>query len=208
MSPQRHVSFEEAAKAPSGTAPSGLRPIAPSYEYRSSWTLFGWPLIHICSGGEAGKRSPVKGWIACGNVAYGILFAAGRVAVGTVSIGGIAVGGVAIGGCALGLLTCGGIAFGFFAVGAVALGYMVCGGAAIAWLAACGGAVVARDFALGGFALAQHVNDETARAFVRNSALLSHGYSFSNLSILLLGLTMVPRFLFWRKQSRQQPAGH
>jgi RNA polymerase sigma factor (sigma-70 family) len=200
MSGQRGMGHDEAAA-------DGLRPIAPAYEYRSSWTLFGWPLIHIRSGGEVDKRVPVKGWIACGNVAYGILFAAGRVAVGAVSIGGIAVGGVAIGGCALGVLTCGGIAFGFFAVGAVALGYMVCGGAAIAWLAACGGAVVARNFALGGFALAQHSNDETARAFVQNSTLLSHGYLFSNLSVLFLGLTLVPRFLWWRKQSRQQQAG-
>jgi hypothetical protein len=151
---------------------------------------------------------PVKGWIAFGSVAYGILFAFGGMAVGTVSIGGIAVGGVAIGGCALGLLACGGIAFGFFAVGAVALGYMVCGGAAIAWLASCGGAAVAHNFALGRLALAQHANDETAQAFVRNSALFTHGYLFSNLSILFIGLAMVPRFLYWRMQSQQQQAGH
>ena len=203
---QRHIGLEEAAKSQDGAAPAGSSLIGLSYEYRSPWTLLGWPLVHIRLGGKTDQRAPVKGWIAVGNVAYGILFACGGLSVGAVSIGGIATGGVAIGGCALGLLTCGGLAAGVFAVGAVALGYMVCGGAAIAWLASCGGAAVAHEFALGCFALAQHANDETARAFVRNSPLFSHGYLFSNLSILLLGLAMVPRFLYWRKQLRQPQA--
>jgi RNA polymerase sigma factor (sigma-70 family) len=204
---QRRSGLEEAAEPHDSAAPNRSRLIGLSYEYRSPWTLLGWPLLHIRLGGETCWRTPVKGWIAFGNVAYGILFAFGGVAVGAVSIGGIAVGGMAIGGCALGLLACGGIAFGFFAVGAVALGYMVCGGAAIAWLASCGGAAVAHNFALGSLALAQHANDETAQAFVRNSALFSHGYLFSNLSVLFIGLSTVPRLLYWRKQSRQQQAG-
>lgn len=200
---QRRIELEEAAAPHESATPNGLRRIG--YEYRSRWTLFGWPLIHIRLGGETSR--PVKGWVAFGKVAHGILFAAGGMAVGAVSIGGIAVGGVAFGGCAVGLLTCGGIAFGLFAAGAVALGYMVCGGAAIGWLASCGGAAAAHNFALGKFALAEHVNDETARAFVRNSTLFSHGYLFSNLSILLIGVSMIPRFLYWRKQSRLQQAG-
>jgi RNA polymerase sigma factor (sigma-70 family) len=204
---QRRIGLEEAAESRGRPVHTGSRPIGLSYEYRSRWTLFGWPLIHIRLGGEPCERTPVKGWIAIGNVAYGILFAIGGVAVGAVSIGGIAAGGVAIGGCALGLLTCGGLALGFFAVGAVALGYMVCGGAAVAWLASCGGAAVAHYFALGTFALAQHANDEIAQAFVRNSALFSHGYLFSNLSMLFIALSMLPRLIYWRKQSRQQQAG-
>jgi RNA polymerase sigma factor (sigma-70 family) len=203
---QRRIGIEEAAKPLSNMFPDGSRPIASLYEYSSSWTFLGWPLIHIRFGREAGKRLPAKGWIAFGNVAYGILFASGGVAVGTVSMGGIAVGGVAIGGCTLGLLTFGGMAFGIFAVGGAALGYIACGGTAIAWQAACGGAAVAHNFALGGAALAQHANDGTARAFARNSALLSHAYLFVNLSILCSCLSMVPGFLYWRKQSRQQRA--
>jgi RNA polymerase sigma factor (sigma-70 family) len=205
---QRRIGLEELAKPPSSTASYESRPIALSYEYRSRWTLFGWPLIHIRFGGEAGKRLPAKGWIACGNVAYGILFASGRVAVGGVSIGGIALGGVAIGGCALGLLTFGGMAFGIFAMGGAVLGYMTCGAAAIAWLAACGGAAVAHDFALGGVALAHHVNDETARDFMRNSVVFSYAYPFMNLSILFACLSMAPDFLYWRKQSRRQRTRH
>jgi hypothetical protein len=83
---------------------------------------------------------------------------------------------------------------------------MACGGAAIAWQAACGGAAVAHDFALGGAALAQHANDGPARAFVRNSALLSHAYLLMNLSILLSCLSMVPGLFNRRKPSLRQQA--
>jgi hypothetical protein len=167
--------------------------------------LLGWPLIHIRFA-EDGRWIPVKAWIACGNIAHGILFAYGGVAVGAVSMGGVAVGGVAIGGCAVGLLAFGGMGLGFFATGGLAVGYMACGGAAIAWQAACGGAAVAHDFALGGAALAQHANDGPARDCARNSALLSHAYLLMNLSILLSCLSMVPGFLHWRKQSLRQRA--
>ncbi|HEX4342658.1 MAG TPA: hypothetical protein VH255_04665, partial [Verrucomicrobiae bacterium] len=183
---------------------NGSRPIVRSYEYRSSLTLLGLPLVHIRFGGETGKSLPAKGWIACGNIAYGILFASGGVAVGAVSMGGVAIGGLAIGGCSLGLLGFGGIAIGYFVVGGVALGYLACGGAAIAWLTACGGAAVAHTFALGGATLAQHANDETARAFVKDNALLAHAYLFMNLAILLSCLSLVPGLLYFRKQSRQQ----
>lgn len=203
LSRQRRIGLEEAAGLSSGVVSNGPR----SIEYRSPWTLLGWPLIHIHFGGAAGQRLPAKGWIACGNVAYGILFASGGIAVGAVSMGGIAVGGVAIGGCTLGLLTFGGMAFGIFATGGLAVGYMACGGAAIAWLAACGGAAVAHNFALGGATLAQHANDPAARTFARNSVLLSHAYLFMNLSILLGCLSMVPGVLYWRKQSHRQRAG-
>jgi RNA polymerase sigma factor (sigma-70 family) len=200
---QRRIGLEEAAGLSCGAVSNGPR----SIEYRSPWTLLGWPLIHIHFGGAASQRLPAKGWIACGNVAYGILFASGGMAVGAVSMGGIAVGGVAIGGCSVGLLTFGGMAFGVFATGGLAVGYMACGGASIAWLAACGGAAVAHNFALGGAALAQHANDPAARTFARNSVLLSHAFLFVNLSILLSCLSMVPEVLYRRKQSRQQPAG-
>lgn len=178
-----------------------------NFEYRSSVMLLGWPLIHIRFAGD-GRWIPVKAWIACGNIAHGILFAYGGVAVGAVSMGGVAVGGVAIGGCAVGLLAFSGMSLGFFATGGLAVGYMACGGAAIAWQVACGGAAVAHDFALGGAALAQHANDGPARAFAQNSALLSHAYLLMNLAMLLSWLSMVPGFLYWRKQSLRQRADH
>jgi len=196
----RRIALEEAAT-------NGPQAIACLYEYRCPWTLLGLPLIDIRFGGEAGKWVPARGWIACGNVACGILFAFGGVAVGVVSIGGMAIGGVAIGGCAVGLLTFGGMAFGIFAFGGTALGYMACGGAVIAWQAACGGAAVAHNFALGGAALAQHTNDPAARAFVRNSALFSHARLLINLAILFFCLSMVPGVLYFQKQLRRQRAG-
>jgi hypothetical protein len=92
---------------------NGSRPITPAYEYCSPWTLFGWPLIHIRFGGEAGKQLPVKGWIACGHVAYGILFASGGVAVGYMACGGAAIAWLA---------ACGGAAVAHnFALGGIAL---------------------------------------------------------------------------------------
>jgi RNA polymerase sigma factor (sigma-70 family) len=181
------------------------RPIPPSYEYRSPWTLFGWPLVHIRIGGPS--VGAVRGWIACGKTAHGILLACGATSVGLVSVGGIAVGGLAIGGCAVGVLTCGGMAFGIFAVGGVALGYMACGGAAVAWLAACGGAAAAHSYALGGTVVAPFVNDDTARAFVRNSIFFRNAYRFLDFAILFNCLLMAPGFIYWRRQSRRYPAG-
>src|SRR5204863_2015991 len=99
------------------------------FEYRSRWTLLGLPLIHIrmeCM--QDGKTLPAKGWIAVGNIAYGVLFAFGGVAVGTVSLGGFAVGLVAIGGGGLGLLSFAGLALGVWAIGGAAVGYLASGG--------------------------------------------------------------------------------
>jgi RNA polymerase sigma factor (sigma-70 family) len=173
------------------------QPATRLYEYRSVWTLFGLPLVHIHIGGVA------KGWIACGNTAYGILLACGGAAVGLVSVGGISFGGLAIGGCAVGLLSCGGMALGMFAIGGLAVGYLACGGAAVAWLAACGGAVVAHSYALGSTAVATYVNDATARAFVRSSFFFSNAYRFLDFAVLFNCLLMLPGFLYWRKQPRR-----
>jgi hypothetical protein len=192
MRRQRQIGLEEAAM-PCDAIPSRVS----FYEYRSRWTLLGWPLVHIRFGGDPGSRQPAKGWIACGNAACGILFACG----------GAAVGGVAIGGCALGLLSCGGISVGIFAIGGVVLGYLGCGGAAVAWQAACGGAAVARNFAVGGTAMAQHVNDGTARAFMQNSLFFSHAFQIMDFAVLLNCLLLVPGVLYWRKQLRQEQAG-
>ncbi len=62
-----------------------------AYEYRSRVALLGWPLVHIRFGGTpAVRRTPVKGWIALGEVALGGLFAAGGIAMAPLAIGGIA----------------------------------------------------------------------------------------------------------------------
>ena len=176
-------------------------------EYRSRWTLFGLPLVHIRFGRENGQTRPAKGWVACGVVAHGVLFACGGIAIGAVSFGGIAVGGIAIGGFTLGLLALGGVAVGVFAQGGAALGYLASGGVAVAWLAASGGAAIAHHLALGHVAVAAHANDATARAFIRNNLLFSHYTLLMNFIMLSSCLGIVPGLLYMRKRSRQLRVG-
>jgi RNA polymerase sigma factor (sigma-70 family) len=142
----------------------GDRTYEPLFEYRSKATLLGLPLVHIrLRGGIA--RGPVKAWIAAGDAAIGVLFAFGGIAVAPISFGGFAAGLVTFGGCAIGLLTFGGFGIGLWALGGFALGWQALGGCAVGWSAAQGGVAVAHDVANGAVALAQHANDETARAF-------------------------------------------
>jgi hypothetical protein len=176
-------------------------------EYRSRWMLLGLPLIHVRFGRENGRTLPAKGWIACGVVAHGVLFACGGIAVGAVSFGGVAVGGIAIGGFTLGALALGGAAVGIFAQGGVALGYLASGGVAVAWLAASGGAAISHHLALGHVAVAQHANDATARAFIRNNLLFSHYTLLMNFIMLSSCLGVLPGLFYMRKRSRQLRAG-
>lgn len=135
-------------------------------DYRSRITLLGLPLVHIRTGAkDGGKSLPAVGWIALGDRAYGILFAAGGVAIGGISMGGAAVGLIAMGGVSAGILALGGVALGGLALGGGAIGIVAAGGVATAWLGAEGGLAIAREFALGGAALARHANDADARAF-------------------------------------------
>jgi hypothetical protein len=117
-------------------------------EYRSSARFLGLPLVHIATASVTDgryRRGVATAWFAIGDVAVGVLFACGGVALGSVALGGAAFGLLPIGGFALGLLALGGIALGMTAVG----------GAAFAWHAAIGGLAVARDYAIGGVAFAQ-----------------------------------------------------
>jgi hypothetical protein len=135
-------------------------------EYRSRRTLLGLPLIHICNGAPMGEKSrPAIGWIALGGRAYGILFAAGGFAVGGISMGGVSIGVLSMGGASIGLLALGGFAFGGIAIGGAAVGLLAMGGAAAAWFGAQGGIAVAHDVAIGGLALAEHMNDAAAKQF-------------------------------------------
>ena len=110
------------------------------FEYRSTRTMFGLPLVHICSSRDPeGKRlSTASGIIAIGDIAIG------GVAIGAFSFGGIAIGGlslglVGIGGCVLGLLAAlGGVSFGAFAVGGIAFGGVAIGSIAIGLAGAVG----------------------------------------------------------------------
>jgi tRNA A-37 threonylcarbamoyl transferase component Bud32 len=101
------------------------------YEFRSTATVFGLPLVHIAfSRDPEGKKMRLaSGVIAIGDAAIG------GVAVGGFSFGGIAFGGISVGlmsfgGIVLGLFTAlGGIGFGGFAAGGVAFGLVAAQGA-------------------------------------------------------------------------------
>ena len=120
----------------------------PYYEYKSTRTLFGLPLVHVKvrrqwrGYGIHNTKTPVaKGIIAIGEVSVGVL-AVGAVAAGGLCIGGLSAGLLSFGGLALGLLLAlGGIAVGTFAVGGVAVGLVALGGMAIAKIAVGGCAI-------------------------------------------------------------------
>jgi hypothetical protein len=178
------------------------------YEYRSSRTFLGLPLLHICFNCvKDGKTLPAKGWIAIGTKAYGIIFAFGAIAVGCVSMGGLAIGLLAIGGFGIGFLAFGGMAVGFAAIGGAAIGYVACGGGAIGWLGASGGAVWTRHFALGGGALAEHANDQAAQAFMHGNVFFRYEWIVFNTLIVMSWLPMAVSVYFKRKFARQRQAG-
>src|ERR1035437_6674799 len=137
------------------------------WEYRSRATLFGLPLVHCRSVRLPGQKlQPAVGWIASGELAYGILFASGVCAVGGISMGAVSVGVISIGGLGIGLLAFGGLALGGVALGGAAIGIIASGGIAVGWHAATGGVAAAHEIALGGVALAHHANDAVARDFL------------------------------------------
>jgi len=119
-------------------------------DYRSRARLFGLPLIHVATGQAVDgryRRGVAGGWIAIGDIAFGLLLA----------FGGIAIGGVSLGGLSVGLLGLGGAAVGLLALGALAIGWLAAGGGAIAWDTAAGGLAVAKHQVIGGAAIADKI---------------------------------------------------
>jgi hypothetical protein len=125
------------------------------FEYKSSASIAGWPLIHICMGADPSTLRP-------------------RVAKGVIAVGNLAVGGVAIAGLACGLVTVGGVSLGLlFALGGAAVGVgLSIGGLAIGSVAV-GGAAIGFAYAIGGAAFGPAIIDgqrcdPAALEFVRN----------------------------------------
>lgn len=128
-------------------------------EYKSAVSILGLPLVHVSLGRlEEGsyRRGIAKGWIAIGDISFGVIFAAGGIAVGGFGVGGLAAGILSLGGLAVGLASIGGLAFGALAVGGAAFGVS----------AAFGGVAIAGEFASGGVAIAPHVNDAAAGEYL------------------------------------------
>jgi hypothetical protein len=126
--------------------------------YQSRARFLGLPLVHVTTGTRVDgvyRRGIAKGWVAIGDISFGVLL----------SFGGISVGGVSVGGLAIGVLSVGGLALGIGSIGGLGIGVLAVGGAAFGWSAALGGLAVARDFATGGAAVARHANDALATEY-------------------------------------------
>ena len=142
-----------------------------AFEYRSRWSLFGLPLLHVRIGDRFDiVRPPVKAWIAIGSShAVGVIFAAGGIAVAPICFGGIGIGIISYSGIALGICASGPVCLGVWAFGALAIGWQICCGCGLAWNAATGGVAIAHDFALGGIAHAIQANTEIAKQFIQQA---------------------------------------
>ncbi len=110
------------------------------FEYRSSRTLWGWPVVHMAFGFDAATGRPMvaRGVIAVGTLAVGLV-SVGSAAAGVFTVAGFGAGlftfggvslalVVAIGGIAAAPLAAGGIAVGVVAVGGLAVGLHALGG--------------------------------------------------------------------------------
>jgi hypothetical protein len=177
----------------------------PAWEYRSRFSLFGLPAIHICIGDRFDVlKKPVTAWIAVGNFAVGGLFAFGRIAIAPFSVGLCAVGVLPYGAIALGLLVLGGFGLGVWTYGVLAIGWQAFGCCAIAWNAAMGGVALAHDFALGGIAYAAQVNNAIARQFIGPNLFFHCSQTIVRYCIWLNLLWVVPVVVQWRVIARKR----
>jgi hypothetical protein len=163
--------------------------------YKSSIRLLGLPLVHVAIGppiGSPGVRGIAKGWIAVGDIAFGIVFALGGIAVGALSVGGVSVGILALAGLSIGIWSVGGLALGAFALG---------GGAIAVW-AANGGLAVANEYALGGLAIGSNANTDVARIYFDSSVFFRVATMAARYSLWLLVLAVIVPFsaLFIRRR--------
>ena len=186
---------------------SGQR--APAYErkeYISPFKLLGLPLIHTLSGArENGRTVPAIGWIAIGEKAYGLLFAAGGIAIAPIAGGGLAIGAVSFGGAAIGLLfAMGGAAIGCLAVGGIAVGAVASGGLAMGYLLAEGGFAVSKQYAVGGLTLGAHCNDVAAKAYAATFSWIDFTRAKTRNAVAILA--WLPMIMFglisWRKKKK------
>ncbi len=176
-----------------------LPEVAPLFEYKSRLNLFGWPLIHIRLRGGP-QRGPVKAWIAAGDMAIGLIFAFGAVAIAPISFGGFALGLVTLGGMAIGVVPLGGFSLGLYALGGMAVGLQAFGGCAIAWTAANGAVAVARDFAVGAVAWARDANGVAARSFIESSFFFAYALAAVRYLPWLNLMWLFPFVLWWHKR--------
>lgn len=133
-------------------------------EFKSKWSLFGVPLVHVRFNMTDEGDGPAFGWVAAGEKAYGLLFAWGGITVAPVCVGIVSVGVVSIGAVGIGAFSMGTIGIGFIAMGAFAIGYKAYSSmTALGWESAFSQCFsVAKEAAIGPVAFAKEANNELA----------------------------------------------
>lgn len=116
------------------------------YEYKSSRTVFGMPLVHVNIGSGFYRA---KGFLAVGIISKGII-SIGIISLGLISFGAVAAGFFTMAGIALGLFAMGGIAAGIVAIAGTAVGVFALGGIA-AGVSSVGGVAAGTHIAVGGW---------------------------------------------------------
>lgn len=167
-------------------------------EYKSRLRLGGIPLIHFRFGMPEIGDKPIVGWIAGGDLAYGIIFAWGGVAIAPISVGIISIGAISIGAVGFGLFGIGTIAVGAIAFGASAIGYKAYASfSSLGWESAfSNGFSTAKDAAIGPISIAQEVNTPLA-ADIANLSLMDQSYLWIMAAIIVL--VIVPAVLHSNK---------
>lgn len=168
-----------------------------AYEYRSRWSLFGLPLIHVRIGDRFDVvRPPVKAWIAIGSShAIGVIFASGGIAIAPFCFGGIAIGLVPFGALALGAFSLGAISLGIWSIGGMAMGMQVACAVGFGWESAQGGLVFAHSFAEGGIAHAMQANNDYTTQFFRHDFFSHIAMVFDNYGILMMLAWVLPLYV-------------
>ena len=202
---------EERRLVRDGTLAKAGRPAAlparPAWEYRSALSLLGLPLLHIRIGGDLVLRTkPLKAWFAVADVACGVLFAFGGVAIAPLPVGGLAIGLVPLGGCAIGLLALGGLSLGWWSFGGCAVGWLAFGGCALAWKGALGSLALAHGFALGNAAYAAHFNDVVAQACAQDTPFFRWAHAALRQLYWINLVWVIPLVVWWRVERRRRTA--
>ena len=170
--------------------------------YRSKWTLFGVPLLHVRFATPDQGEPPVIGWIAGGDRAYGLLMAWGAFAVAPISVGVCAVGLLSVGTLSVGVVSLGTVSVGLLAIGCAAVGIE-----AYAWLsalgwkvAAGGGFAIAHDAALSPIAIAENANNQAALDLVYASGMRGEPIWYL---VVIAVLTLVPVVIYTHNVRRR-----
>ena len=154
-------------------------------EYKSQKTLLGLPILHVCTGRVVDgkfKRGIAKGWVAIGDISFGVVLSLGGVAFGGIAAGGVSVGAIAMAGLSIGIYSFGGAAFGVWALG----------GLAVAVYASIGGIAIATEYALGGLAVAEQMNNATAEAYFKGETFFIIARKVADHSRWFILLAFIP----------------